>query len=247
VRRGRLGWWLRFAVCVIKPAVVLLTRRDHRGSAHCPAEGGVIVAANHISHADPFVLAEFVYDALRRAPRFLAKIEIFRLPVVGRIVRGAGQIAVYRDTVNAGDALRDAVAAINRGECLVIYPEGTLTRDPDLWPMRARTGVARLAMLTGAPVIPVAQWGPQRILAPYAKRLRLFPRRTVHLVAGPPVDLSAYVGRDPNVEVLRAATDAIMADIRALLAGLRATEPPAVVYDPRTIAPGDLGDERRSA
>lgn len=147
MRRGRLGFWYRLAVCLIKPAMRVLTRRDWRGQQHIPPAGGVIIAANH-----------YVYDA-GRPPCFLAKIELFRLRwPLGRIFRDAGQIPVYRNSANAADALRDAVAAIRRGEAVVIYPEGTVTRDPQLWPMVARTGVARLAMATGALVVPVAQW-----------------------------------------------------------------------------------------
>ena len=66
-----------------------------------------------------------------------------------------------------------------------IYPEGTITKDPDLWPMIGKTGAARVALETGCPVIPIAQWGPQEILAPYSKRLRLLPPKTVHVLAGP--------------------------------------------------------------
>jgi 1-acyl-sn-glycerol-3-phosphate acyltransferase len=178
VRRGRLGFWYRLAVCLIKPAMLVLTRRDWRGQQHIPPAGGVIIAANHVSYADPFTFAHYVYDA-GRPPCFPAKIELFRLRwPLGRIVRGAGQIPVYRNSANAADALRDAVAAIRRGEAVVIYPEGTVTRDPQLWPMVARTGVARLAMATGALVVPVAQWGPQRMYS-RAHGLHLSPAAAV--------------------------------------------------------------------
>jgi hypothetical protein len=115
---------------------------------------------------------------------------------------------------------------------VIVYPEGTATRDPDLWPMVGKTGAARLALTTGAPVIPIAQWGAQEILPYGSKKPRLFPRKTVRMAAGPPVDLSAYAGQRLGASTLRAATADIMADITALLANIRLQTPPEVPYDP---------------
>jgi 1-acyl-sn-glycerol-3-phosphate acyltransferase len=114
---------------------------------------------------------------------------------------------------------------------VIIYPEGTATRDPDLWPMVAKTGVARLALATGAPVIPVARWGTQTILPYGTKKPKLWPRQTVRTVAGKPVDLSEWAGKQSSAKALRAATDAIMADVTALVASLRGEEPPAIPFD----------------
>ena len=119
---------------------------------------------------------------------------------------------------------------------MIVYPEGTATRDPGLWPMVGRTGAARLALTTGAPVIPIAHWGAQDILPYGSKKLHLFPRKTVRMAAGPPVDLSAYDGQRLGASTLRAATADIMADITALLARIRQETPPAVPYDPATAA-----------
>lgn len=235
MRRGKMGFWYRFAICVVKPLLLLFTKQDWRGQENIPRTGGVIVAANHVAHIDPLTLAHFVYDA-QRLPRYLAKIEMFGVPFIGRLMRGAGQIAVHRRTADATLALDDAIRALRGGECLVIYPEGTITRDPAGWPMVAKTGVARLALATGVPVIPVGQWGAQQILPAYTKNLHLLPRKTVHVQAGPPVDLSRYLGREPTVEVLREVTDAVMADIRALVGELRGLEPPQTVFDPRKAA-----------
>jgi hypothetical protein len=104
---------------------------------------------------------------------------------------------------------------------VAVYPEGTITRDKALWPMQGKTGAARIALTTGAPVIPVAQWGAQELLAPYAKRPRLFPRKTMKVLAGPPVDLDEFRGRELTAEVLRGATDRIMDAVTELLAKLR--------------------------
>jgi 1-acyl-sn-glycerol-3-phosphate acyltransferase len=215
--------WYRVVVAVVAPLLKLFTRRDWRGGQHIPAAGGTIVVANHVAHIDPVCFAYFVIAGGRRTPRFLTKSELFRTPVLGTMARGCDQIPVHRGTADAAQALRHAVQALNDGGCLLVYPEGTITRDPDGWPMVARTGVARLALETGAPVVPVAQWGAQQILPAYTKKLRLFPRKTVHYWAGPPVDLSAYAGREPTAQTLRAVSDLVMQTVRDQLAEIRGT------------------------
>jgi 1-acyl-sn-glycerol-3-phosphate acyltransferase len=152
--------------------------------------------------------------------------------VLGRLVSGARQIPVYRETTDAHHAFSAAVAAVEAGECVTVYPEGTLTRDPNLWPMVAKTGAARIALATGCPVVPIAQWGSHEILPPYGRLPRLLPRRTSHVWAGPPVDLSAYAGREDR-DALRGATDAILDAITALLEDIRGERAPARRWDPR--------------
>ena len=232
-RHPRLGFWYRFVVYVVKPLLLVFTKRDWRGLEHLPAEGGIIVAANHVSEIDPLVIGHLLVDN-GRPPRFLAKAELFRKPPLKWIFEGAQQIPVYRRAADASAALQPAVDALHRGECVLIYPEGSATRDPDLWPMKARTGVARLALLSGAPVIPVAQWGVQDILPPYATRLRLLPRKQITVSAGPPVDLDDLRGQPVTPEVLRQATHRIMDDVTALLEAVRGERAPAERYDPRT-------------
>src|ERR1051326_5220332 len=158
------GSAFRFIVVVLVPLVRLLMKRDWRGGENIPAAGGVVVAANHISHVDALAFGHFIYGN-RRLPPVLAKAGVFNNQVVGGALRAAKQIPVYRDTADAANALRDAIAAVRAGEAIAVYPEGTITRDPGLWPMAAKTGAARIALTTGCPVIPVAQWGPQEILA----------------------------------------------------------------------------------
>lgn len=235
--------WYRLAVCIVKPAVLLAFRRDYRGQDRVPRTGGCILAVNHISYADPFVVAVYVHDAGRR-PRFMGKESVFRIPVLGRIIRGAHQIPVFRESADAAHALSAAADAIRAGECVVIYPEGTVTRDPDYWPMSGKTGVARLALATGAPVVPVAQWGVQEFL-PRGHRLPRFGARTrVRVTAGEPVDLSRWAGREPTTQTLREATAEVTAALRRLVGELRDEEPPPVVYDRRG---ADDEASRRSA
>jgi 1-acyl-sn-glycerol-3-phosphate acyltransferase len=237
--------WFRLAVMIIVPLMAVLFRKDFRGLDALPKTGGCIVAVNHISYADPFAVALFVYRAGRR-PRFMAKHTLFTLPLAGRIVRGARQIPVYRNTADAGDALRAAVAAVNAGECVVIYPEATVTKDPDLWPMAAKTGVARLALMTGAPVIALGQWGAHEFLGK-DKKPKPFPRKLIRMRARR-VDLSQYAGAEPTAEVLRAMTGRVMAEVAAIVGEIRDETPPATPYvPPRRLAAVDDDQKRRSA
>lgn len=234
MRLGRIGFWYRLAVVLLKPPLLLLTRRRWSGMDNIPSSGGVIVASNHISHVDPLCLADAIMFSTKRMPRYLAKASLFKgNGLVGRTMRGARQIPVHRHTADASLALRDAVQALDNGELITIYPEGTVSRDPGKWPMAARTGVARLALLSGAPVIPVAQWGAQAILDSYrTPGLHLLPRHTIDVVAGPPVDLSRWQGQELTGEVLKEATDAIMSALRTLLEEIRGEQAPAQVHDP---------------
>ncbi|MFJ3949791.1 1-acyl-sn-glycerol-3-phosphate acyltransferase [Streptomyces sp. Je 1-4] len=242
--RRRIGFWYRLAAVICKPPLLVLFKRDWRGMDHIPADGGFITAVNHNSYLDPLSYAHYQYNT-GRVPRFLAKAGLFRSGFVGLMMRGTGQIPVYRETTDAANAFRAAVTAIDEGECVAFYPEGTLTRDPELWPMQGKTGAARVALLTKAPVIPVAQWGANDAMPPYAKekKLRLFPRKTLRVQAGPPVDLSAFYDREPTAEVLRAATDVIMAAITEQLAVVRGEPAPAEPYDWRKA----IARERRAA
>lgn len=221
----------RFTTTTFPPLIKALMKRDWHGQEHIPRQGGAIVAANHLSYADWAAMALFVYQA-GRYPAFLIKSSAFNVKVIGPFLHAAGQLPVNRGTSDAALVLRDAERALERGECLVFYPEGTATRDPEQWPMVPKTGVARLALATGAPVIPVACWGAQVILPYGSNRPHLLPRHTVRMLAGPAVDLSAFTGQPLTRDVLRAAAGAIMADITGLLTHLREGSPPASPYDP---------------
>ncbi len=234
MRLGRIGFWYRLAIVLLKPPLLLLTRRRWSGFENVPATGGVILAANHISFVDPICLGDAIAFSTKRMPRFLAKASLFEgNGLVGRTVRGSGQIRVHRNTADASLALKDAVEALQAGELVLIYPEGTVTRDPGKWPMVAKTGVARLALLSGAPVVPVAQWGAQQIHDSYrSKGLHLLPRHTVIVRVGPPIDLSPWRGKELTGTVLHEATDAVMREIRLMLAQVRQEPPPRAVFDP---------------
>ena len=224
--------WRRLTTIVLPPVINGLMGHEWRGQENIrnvPADSGLILAINHVSYADVLAMCLFSYKS-GRYPVFLAKSSLFEMKGLGRVMRGTGQLPVYRGQSDAALVLRDAEQGLRNGACVIFYPEATVTRDPDLWPMVARTGVARLALATGAPVIPVAQWGAQRILPYGSFRPHLLRRTTVQVAAGPPVDLSPFKGQPLNSTVLREATDLIMRDVTALLAGIRGETPPAQPY-----------------
>ncbi len=240
----RRGWAWTTAVTVIKPTLLAFTRRDWVDGEKIPATGGCVVVVNHISHVDPLTLAHLLYDH-GRLVRYLAKDALFTVPVVGPVVRDAGQIPVTRMSANAAKAYDAAVAAVNGGECIGVYPEGTITRDPDGWPMRGKTGAARIALSTGCPVIPIGQWGAQDVLPAYTARPHLVPPRTVHYKVGDPVDLDDLRGQPQTAAVLREATDRIMAAVTALVADLRGEDAPPERFDPRAAGVRPIGNFRK--
>lgn len=220
----------------LRPFMMLFTIRDWRGGKQLTSPGGVVVAMNHLSWFDPFVAGHFVHDHGRQV-RFLAKAEIFKIPGLGAVLKSAGQIPVKRkDSEAAAGSLLKAMEAVRAGQCIVIYPEGTLTRDPNLWPMSSKTGAARIALTTGVPVIPAAQWGPNHVLKPYGKWFYLLPRKTMHVWAGPPVNLDDLRDKPITASTLREATDRIMKAVTDLLAEQRGIPAPDRLM-PRTAVP----------
>jgi 1-acyl-sn-glycerol-3-phosphate acyltransferase len=224
-RVGR-GAWFSLAINVVWPFLVLFTRFRVRGGEHLPASGGFLVASNHLSFADPTTVTAYCL-AHGRVPRYLAKASLWDAPVVGSVMRSGKHIPVHRGAPTAAGAYRDAVKAVREGECVVIFPEATFTDHPDGWPMRGKTGIARIALETGVPVIPLANWGTHHLLPSDAVLPRGFPRKTVNLVAGPPVDLSDLVTPSPSREVLEEVTKRIMTAVTDLLVEIRGARPPA--------------------
>ncbi|WP_062303990.1 lysophospholipid acyltransferase family protein [Demequina subtropica] len=229
----------RFYRNAARPLQALLTsatRKDWHGAEHLPMDSGFIAVSNHVSYADPLTLAHFLYNN-GHPPRILAKESLFRASFIGWLLRGFDQIPVHRGTSRAAEAVDAAVEVLERGDMIAMFPEGTLTRDPELWPMAARTGVARMALSTGVPVVPIAQWGAHRLLPRYGKMIHPFPRKTITVVAGPPVDLDDLRGGDLDTATLREATDRIMTTLTGMVAEIRGETPPDEPYDMR--AKGD--------
>ncbi len=224
--------WRNVSKIVLRPGIRMMMRLDWRGQQNLPADGPVILAANHLSYMDIFAVSLFA-DSAGRYPVFLAKSSLFTIPVLGPLIGRLGQLPVYRGQTDAALVLKQAAdLAARNNACVIFYPEATVTRDPQQWPMVAKTGIARLALERDIPVVPVAHWGAQRIL-PYGKFVpKLFPRKTVRIAAGPPVDLSEFAGQPLTNAVLRAATSKVMTNVAALLGDLRGQTPPAEFYHP---------------
>ena len=222
-RRGR-GFWFSLAIDVLWPFVVLFVRLRVRGKHHVPGNGGVVLAFNHLSNADAVAAVVFALMS-NRVPRVLAKASLWRIPLVGRVMRSGGHIPVERGTVKASEALRPAVEALREGKCVMAFPEGTFTHDPDNWPMKGKSGVARMALEARVPVVPVAEWGTQDLLPKGSFLPRLLPRKKIDVVAGAPVDLSDLYGRELTAEVLDEATRRVMEAITTMLSGIRLEQP----------------------
>jgi 1-acyl-sn-glycerol-3-phosphate acyltransferase len=213
------GWGIVMAILYVPFSMAFKLR--YRNIERVPQEGPAIVVTNHVSHVDPFLVSKFILDAARR-PRFLAKEAIFEVPVVGAAMRAMGHIPVRRGTADAVQSLQAAVEALKAGGLIVMHPEGTVTRDPQGWPMSGKTGAARLATLVpGVQVIPLAQWGVQDSIDLYHKRFRLIPRPRHTISVGEPIDLSAFADRTPDAATLREMTDVIMRRLRSDVAELR--------------------------
>jgi 1-acyl-sn-glycerol-3-phosphate acyltransferase len=235
--RRPITWAFRLCVLVVYPVSVLVFRLRYRHAERIPATGGVLLVANHVSVLDPLACGRLVWDS-GRVPHFLAKESVFT-GLAGTILRAAGQIPVSRGTSAAGSSVHAAKAALDAGDVVVIYPEGSVTRDPDWWPMQARSGVARLALTTDAVVLPVAQWGPQRVHDYHSKRLHLRLRTPADYLVGEPVDLSAQraavrAGQPLSGELLRSVTDQLMVQVRTQLGELRGEVPPTE-FHPRPV------------
>lgn len=222
--KTRLGFAFWCAAIILRPIMMAFTRRDWSGTGNLHVDSGIVVAANHLSWFDPIVISHVTWDS-GRPPRFLAKDSLFGVPVVGAIMRSTEQIPVLRGTRDASAAAEAAVLAAKNGECVIVYPEGTITKDPDLWPKAAKTGAARIALTARVPLVPMAHWGAQRVMRPYRKELKLLPRKKMHVIVGPPVPLDDLYDAPLDAETLRVATERLMSAINELLQQIRKEHP----------------------
>jgi 1-acyl-sn-glycerol-3-phosphate acyltransferase len=234
--RGKpLGTNLTFKICtkIVIPILNFVGKKQWRGVENIPKTGKIIIASNHVSYLDVLFFAHFLFRN-GRAPRFIGKEGVFKVPVIGKILLAAGQIPVMRESKDASKALGHAVKLLEAGHCLGVYPEGTLTRDPDGWPMVAKTGMARLAIITQTPVVPVAQWGSQIVMPTYEKKIKFFPRTPIKMLAGKPLDFSPWYGKENDPAALAEATAFAMRSLTDLLEELRGEKRPPEIFDPHT-------------
>lgn len=217
---------------LLLPVMNLAAKYEIEGREKFPRSGSFVLAPNHYTEIDPVVMG-IVSWKLGRLPRFLAKGSLFKVPVVGWVLRKAGQVPVERGgSLRGNGPVQAAHALVEQGRMIVVYPEGSLTRDPDLWPMRGKTGAVRIALEQGIPVIPAAHWGSQQLMGRYSKKISIFPRKRIRVKIGDPVDLSEFNGRSLDTATLNEATAVVMDAVTALLEDLRGEKAPAVRWNP---------------
>lgn len=223
-----LRWRVVAAIAI--PLFEAVGRYRMRGLDNIPKRGAFVIAPNHVTNFDPLTTAYLVWRG-GRVPRFLAKESLFRVPVLGWLLRFTGQIPVARDG-SGPDPLKAATRLIDEELAVIVYPEGSLTRDPDEWPMRGKSGAVRLALQHRIPLVPAAHWGVQRILPRYGGKLSLVPRKDVEMLVGPPIDLSPWHGRESEPAALAEATTVLMNEIARLVGELRGETPPPERWNP---------------
>jgi 1-acyl-sn-glycerol-3-phosphate acyltransferase len=214
--------WFHFAEFALRPPIAVWFNWRFEGMEHIPAEGPVLVACNHISYLDPLAHANMLVKAGRR-PRFLAKKELYGNWLVRHVLEGAHQIPVERGSGSTAPVL-SAVQALREGEAVVVYPEGTITRNPDSSPMEGKTGVARLTLVSDVPVLPLAVWGSQYVWQREGLKDVRFGR-PIWVKAGPPIDFSEFDEHRDDPATLRKVTDAVMDELARLVEDLRARYP----------------------
>lgn len=206
-------------------------QRGRRAAADALPDGPIIVISNHTSYADGVLLA-LACRKLGRSLRLLATSGLFRAPVIGTLARRLGFIPVRRGAADASSALDEATAALAAGEAIGLYPEGRITRHPERWPERSKTGAVRLALRTDAPIVPVAMVGAhevvgrRRILLTLLRNVVLRPK--VATKVGEPIDVRVLVDgvREPDAEAIRAAADVVMWRLVRLVEELRGERSP---------------------
>ncbi|MGZ4132782.1 MAG: lysophospholipid acyltransferase family protein [Actinomycetota bacterium] len=210
--------WYDLARLVAIPPVKLWFNWKFEDLDRIPRTGPAIVAANRISYLDPFANGYSVMKAGRR-PRFLAKEELFKIPVVGAVIGGAHQIPVKRGSGDPAPLIA-ATEALAAGEVVVIYPEGTVTRNPDSLPMQGKTGTVRLSLMSGVPVTPMASWGGQAVWQKSGRGSLKFGR-PIWVKVGEPMDFSDRADQLEDREALHDMTDELMSALTALALDLR--------------------------
>lgn len=217
----KLEPWYRFAVLTLRPPVTFWFNWRFEGMENIPPDGPVLVACNHISYFDPLAHGLAVVKAGRR-PRYLAKSELYGNWLLRHVLEGAHQIKVERGS-GSRSPVENARQALRDGEAVMIYPESTITRNPDSSPMQGKTGVARLTLATDVPVLPLAVWGSQNVWQRDGVRSLAFGR-PIWVRAGAPLDFSRYEGAD-DAQVLRRVTDEVMDELTRLVIDLRSRYP----------------------
>lgn len=245
IKPGGRPFVMRLVGYILGSAVRLCFYVKAEGTEKLPKKGGYILVANHVTNIDALAVAYFVFFKLKRGPHFLAKEGLFRTPVIGWLLRNAGQIPVYRSTYRNDEPLRAAAEYLRAGHLVSIFPEGTLTRDPELWPMRGRSGAIRLAIETGVPVYYMAQWGTEKILPQYNTKFRPGFWKPVRMIVGGEVNLDEFRGRELGNQEVAKATEKVMQHISGLVGELRGETPPKKLWSPLEHGQAETGNFKK--
>jgi 1-acyl-sn-glycerol-3-phosphate acyltransferase len=240
-----ITWQMRVVGGILRPIVRFMYRIEVEGVENLPKTGGYVLAANHVTTVDALGVAYMMFYKLRRAPHFLAKEGLFRTPIVGPVLLSCGQIPVFRGGRDNRDPMEAAYKVLRAGHCIGIFPEGTLTREPNQWPMRGRTGTVRLALETGVPIIPLGQWGTEAVVDTYSSKIRPKPWHTVKMVIGKPIEFSQYAGKKVSTEEMSEMTEDLMIEITKLVEGIRGEKAPDKRYYPSDHGLPDHGNFKK--
>ena len=238
---------LRLIASILIPAVRLMFKVRATGVNKLPTKGPYVLVSNHVTNVDALAVAYFVYVILRRAPHFLAKGSLFKVPFIGAVLRGAGQIPVYRGGQRNDEQLKAAHAFLDAGHTIAIFPEGTLTREPDLWPMRGKTGAVRLALETNVPVYPIAHWGSEKIMPQYGSKFAPGFWKPVDVVVGDEIDLSRFRNKKLTTIEVHEATALVMTEITRMVEKLRGQIAPRELWDPIRAGQTETGNFNKKA
>ena len=233
------------AASILAPLIRLMFRVKTSGLENLPKSGGYILVGNHMSYLDPLAFAYSVYIHMKRTPHYLTKEALFRVPIIGRILPLVGQIPVYRTGKSNSEPLAAAKAFLKAGQIMVVFPEGTLTRDPNLWPMRGKGGAIRLAIELGLPIIPCGHWGVGDVLGAYTKKFRPNPFHVVNVKIGKPMTFENLAKDGVTTEEMNLATNQVMMEVVKIVAELRGEEAPKTLWDPLQKGQSETGNFRK--
>ena len=231
-KKNERTWQIRIIANLLRPFIRALFSVEVIGADKLPKTGAYILAANHVTNLDALGLAYAMYFKLHRAPHFLAKEALFRVPIVGPVFRACGQIPVLRGGRNNVDPMAAAHEVIRAGQIIGIFPEGTLTREPNGWPMRGKTGAMRLAIESGVPIFAVGQWGTEAVMGTYESKITPKPWHKMTLVIGEQVDLSKFVDAKLGTAEMVEASETVMAAITKQVEILRGEKAPTKKFVP---------------
>ena len=239
---------IRIIAFFLAPILRLIFKVEVTGMEKLPKKGAYILTPNHATNVDGLAVAYFIYIILKRGPHFFAKEALFNIPLVGKVLLAGGQIPVFRKGGQRNDdSFKIANLYLQAGHTICIYPEGTLTREPNLWPMRGKTGAIRLALDSGVPVYPIAHWGSEQIMGRYSSKFRPGFWKKVQILVGDEIDLAKYRKPDLSPEELLEATEHVMRRITSLVERLRGEKAPATLWDPVAMGQTVTGNFEKAA